>query len=109
MTPLGPLWEGAPPAGGGGENFAAARNIPGEGKALSLRPCGATSLAEGGKEQTVTISLQIAHKSNELSPKTMHSVENSYNLHYFRHNVKISQKNFIKMPKNTCNTGRRVL
>ena len=43
------------------------------------------------------------------SPKTMHSVENSYNLHYFRHNVKISQKNFIKMPKNTCNTGRRVL
>ena len=108
-SPLGPLCEGAPPAGGGGENFAAARNISGEGKALSLRPCGATSLAEGGKEQTVTISLQIAHKSNKLSPKTMHSVENSYNLHYFRHNVKISQKNFIKMPKNTCNTGRRVL
>ena len=109
INPLGHLWEGAPPAGGGGENFAAARNISGEGKALSLRPCGATSLAEGGKEQTVTIPLQIAHKSNKLSPKTMHSVENSYNLHYFRHNVKISQKNFIKMPKNTCNTGRRVL
>ena len=50
INPLGHLWEGAPPAGGGGENFAAARNISGEGKALSLRPCGATSLAEGGKK-----------------------------------------------------------
>ena len=36
--PLGPLWEGAPPAGGGGENCAAARNISGYGKVLSLRP-----------------------------------------------------------------------
>ena len=50
INPLGHLWEGVPPAGGGGENFAAARNISGEGKALSLRPCGATSLAEGGKK-----------------------------------------------------------
>ena len=25
--PLGPLWEGAPPAGGGGENFAEARSF----------------------------------------------------------------------------------
>ena len=50
INPLGHLWEGAPPAGGGGENFTAARNISGEGKALSLRPCGATSLAEGGKK-----------------------------------------------------------
>ena len=46
---LGPLWEGAPAAAGGGENFAAIRNISGYGKVLSLRPCGATSLAEGGK------------------------------------------------------------
>ena len=45
---LGPLWEGAPAAAGGGENFAAIRNISGYGKVLSLRPCGATSLAEGG-------------------------------------------------------------
>ena len=50
MTPLGPLWEGAPAAAGGGENLAATRNISGHGKALSLRPCGATSLAEGGKK-----------------------------------------------------------
>ena len=46
---LGPLWEGAPAAAGGGENFAAIRNISGYGKVLSLRPCGATSLAEGGR------------------------------------------------------------
>ena len=47
---LGPLCEGAPPAGGGGENLATTRKISGNGKVLSLRPCGATSLAEGGKE-----------------------------------------------------------
>ena len=35
---LGPLCEGAPPAGGGGENLAAIRNIPGYRKVLSLRP-----------------------------------------------------------------------
>ena len=37
----GPLCEGAPPAGGGGENCTAARNISGYGKVLSLRPFGA--------------------------------------------------------------------
>ena len=42
-SPLGPLCEGAPPAGGGGENCAIARNISGNGKALSLRPYGATA------------------------------------------------------------------
>ena len=40
-SPLGPLCEGAPPAGGGGENCTAARNISGYGKFLSLRPFGA--------------------------------------------------------------------
>ena len=40
-SPLGPLCEGAPPAGGGGENCTAARNISGYGKVLSLRPYGA--------------------------------------------------------------------
>ena len=69
INPLGPLWEGAPAAAGGGESLAVIRNISGCGKVLSLRPCGATSLAEGGKEQTVTISLQIAHKSNKAFPK----------------------------------------
>ena len=39
--PLAPLCEGAPPAGGGGENCTAARNISGYGKVLSLRPFGA--------------------------------------------------------------------
>ena len=62
-----------------------------------------------GSYRTVTIPLQFAYKSNKLSPKTMHSVENPLNKRYFRHNVKISQKNFIKMPKNTCNAGKRVL
>ncbi len=38
---LASLCEGAPPAGGGGENCAIARNISGNGKALSLRPYGA--------------------------------------------------------------------
>ena len=37
----GPLCEGAPPAGGGGENCSADRNISGYGKTLSLRPFGA--------------------------------------------------------------------
>ena len=40
-SPLGPLCEGAPPAGGGGENCTTARNISGYGKVLSLRPFGA--------------------------------------------------------------------
>ena len=40
-SPLGPLCEGAPPAGGGGENCTAARNISDYGKVLSLRPFGA--------------------------------------------------------------------
>ena len=40
-SPLGPLCEGAPPAGGGGENCTVARNISGYGKVLSLRPFGA--------------------------------------------------------------------
>ena len=41
LSPLGPLCEGAPPAGGGGENCTAVRNISGYGKVLSLRPFGA--------------------------------------------------------------------
>ncbi len=41
QSPLGPLCEGAPPAGGGGENCSADRNISGYGKVLSLRPFGA--------------------------------------------------------------------
>ena len=40
FTPC-PLCEGAPPAGGGGENYTVARNISGYGKVLSLRPFGA--------------------------------------------------------------------
>ena len=40
-SPLGPLCEGAPPAGGGGENCTAVRNISGYGKVLSLRSFGA--------------------------------------------------------------------
>ena len=39
-SPLGLLCEGAPPAGGGGENCTAGRNISGYGKVLSLRPFG---------------------------------------------------------------------
>ena len=40
VSPWPPL-RGAPPAGGGGENCTAARNISGYGKVLSLRPFGA--------------------------------------------------------------------
>ena len=40
-SPLGPLCEGTPPAGGGGENCTAVRNISGYGKVLALRPFGA--------------------------------------------------------------------
>ena len=58
---LGPLCEGAPPAGGGGENCTAAQNISGYGKVLSrfgaplplwrkrhLPRIGGVCLAEGG-------------------------------------------------------------
>ena len=41
LSILGPLCEGAPPAGGGGENCTAVRNISNYGKVLSLRPFGA--------------------------------------------------------------------
>ena len=68
-SPLGPLCEGAPPAGGGGENCAVARNISGYGKVLSLRPFGAPPsqrevfrhagadfvFALGGKNSTIFI------------------------------------------------------
>ena len=57
-SPLGPLCEGAPPAGGGGENCTVAQNISGYGKVLSLRSplwrkrhlprIGGVCLAEGG-------------------------------------------------------------
>ena len=40
-SPLGPLCEGAPPAGGGGENCTVAQNISGYDKVLSLRHFGA--------------------------------------------------------------------
>ena len=40
-SPLGPLCEGAPPAGGGGRALYGARNISGYGKVLSLFPFGA--------------------------------------------------------------------
>ena len=42
-SPLGPLCEGAPPAGGGGESCTAVRNISGYGKVLSLRPLRGTA------------------------------------------------------------------
>ena len=35
---LGPFCEGAPPAGGGGENLATTRKISGNGKVFSLSP-----------------------------------------------------------------------
>ena len=38
-SPLGPLWEGAPPAGGGGENCAAARLFILRPAALRGCPC----------------------------------------------------------------------
>ena len=43
-SPLGPLCEGAPPAGGGGENCAVARNISGYRKVLSLADGGFSTL-----------------------------------------------------------------
>ena len=68
---LGPLWEGAPAAAGGGENFAAIRNISGYGKVLSLRPCGATSLAEGGEGLFFTLSTIFCLKIFTKNPKKL--------------------------------------
>uniref|UniRef100_UPI003FEFB321 hypothetical protein n=1 Tax=Gemmiger formicilis TaxID=745368 RepID=UPI003FEFB321 len=67
----GPLCEGAPPAGGGGENLAIIRHILGYGKVLSLRPCGATSLAEGGKGLFFTLSTIFCLKIFTKNPKKL--------------------------------------
>ena len=75
---LGPLCEGAPPAGGGGESLAEIRNISGNGKVLSLRPCGATSLAEGGRIfqiarkplPTISLLFTIVIKAWSSRPRT---------------------------------------
>ena len=56
-SPLGPLCEGAPPAGGGGENCTVARNISGYGKVLSLRPFGAPPSQRGVFRQSEIIKI----------------------------------------------------
>ena len=47
---LGPLWEGAPPAGGGGENLTRPEIFRIAARFSPSGPRGATSLAEGGKK-----------------------------------------------------------
>ena len=68
MQLLGPLWEGAPPAGGGGENLAVIRNASGTVEVLSLRPCGATSLPEGGKFIIPADTSRINNRSRFADP-----------------------------------------
>ena len=58
-SPLGPLCEGAPPAGGGGENCTAARNISGYGKVLSLRPFGAPPSQREVFRHAVAMDLRV--------------------------------------------------
>ncbi len=76
---------------------AAARNISGEGKALP--PALQGHLPRRGRQGADSDNfLTNCPQIQQTFPKTMHSVENTYNLYAFRHNVKISQK-FYKMPK----------
>ena len=49
--------EKAPPAGGGGENCTAARNISGYGKVLSLRPYGAPPSQREARETACDLQL----------------------------------------------------
>ena len=58
-SPLGPLCEGAPPSGGGGENCAVARNISGYGKVLSLRPFGAPPSQREVFRHAVAMDLRV--------------------------------------------------
>ena len=77
---LGPLCEGAPPAGGGGENCTAIRNISGYGKVLSLRPFGAPPSQREVFQHTAGrtcpapiappfVCLQLFHICNALFPR----------------------------------------
>ena len=70
QSPLGPLCEGAPPAGGGGENCTAARNISGYGKVLSLRPFGAP-LPLWRKRHLPRIGGVCLAEGGFISPKVM--------------------------------------
>ncbi len=65
INPLGHLWEGAPPAGGGGENFAELPEIFRVKTRLSPSGPAGPPPSQREAKTTLTISLQIAHKSNK--------------------------------------------
>ena len=113
-SPLGPLCEGdspqrgemsrsdrgawarrAPPAGGGGENCTAARNISGYGKVLSLRPFGAPP-----SQRCVQIHGQPFYENQHLH---LLLADFSAPIFHFQKNVNLRKIHEVDYAEKDCN------
>ena len=113
-TPLSPLCEGdspqrgemsrsdrgawarrAPPAGGGGENCTAARNISGYGKVLSLRPFGAPP-----SQRCVHIHDQPFHENQH---RHILLADFSAPIFHFQKNVNLRKIHEVDYAEKDCN------
>ena len=113
-SPLGPLCEGdspqrgemsrsdrgawarrAPPAGGGGENCTAARNISGYGKVLSLRPFGAPP-----SQRCVQIHGQPFHENQH---RHILLADFSAPIFHFQKNVNLRKIHEVDYAEKDCN------
>ena len=92
---LGPLCEGAPPAGGGGENLAAIRNASGNDEVLSLRPCGPPP---SQREVLFSISL-FTNITRKTRPVCYKANTKKWDVPYFRHIPQILRQLFGLLPK----------
>ena len=94
-SPLSPLCEGAPPAGGGGENCTAARNISGYGKVLSLRPFGAPP-----SQRCVQIHGQPFHENQH---RHILLADFSAPIFHFQKNVNLRKIHEVDYAEKDCN------
>ena len=92
---LGPLCEGAPPAGGGGENCTASRNISGYGKVLSLRPFGAPP-----SQRCVQIHDQPFHENQH---RHILLADFSAPIFHFQKNVNLRKIHEVDYAEKDCN------
>ena len=95
QSPLGPLCEGAPPAGGGGENLAVIRNASGNDEVLSLRPCGPPP---SQREVLFSISL-FTNITRKTRPVCYKANTKKWDVPYFRHIPQILRQLFGFLPK----------
>ena len=94
-SPLSPLCEGAPPAGGGGENCTAARNISGYGKVLSLHPFGAPP-----SQRCVQIHGQPFHENQH---RHILLADFSAPIFHFQKNVNLRKIHEVDYAEKDCN------